>query len=177
MCKLNIPDRYCKIDGYDSYYITDKGDVYTYRSEKVGWQGLRKLKLKGVNNPQRYLQVCLCENGVRKYVQVHRLVARYFCDGYFEGAVVNHKNANIHDNNYLNLEWVSQKDNINYSYKTSGKDQVRNYIMTTLVTPDGTHISGFRGKKAAIRYAISNGFDVSPTSLSKYNYSRGYMLI
>lgn len=70
------------------------------------------MALKGINNPKRYLQVTVCKDGKQKYLQVHRLVAKYFCDGYFEGAVVNHKDGNIHNNHYTNLEWVTQKENI-----------------------------------------------------------------
>ena len=58
----DIPGRYRKIDGYDSYYITDTGDVYTYRAEKTGWQGLRLMSKRGINNPNRYLMVTLCKN-------------------------------------------------------------------------------------------------------------------
>lgn len=67
------------------------------------------LRLRGRNNPNRYLSICLCKNNKKKYVQIHRLVAKYFVDGYFHGAVVNHKDTNIHNNNYMNLEWITQK--------------------------------------------------------------------
>lgn len=43
---------------------------------------------------------------------VHRIVAKYFVDGWFDGAVVNHIDGNKHNNNYENLEWITQKDNI-----------------------------------------------------------------
>lgn len=45
-------------------------------------------------------------------VHIHRLVASAFCfDTYFEGATVDHIDANKTNNYYKNLEWVSQKEN------------------------------------------------------------------
>lgn len=43
---------------------------------------------------------------------VHRIVAREFCEGYSDGMVVNHKNADRLDNRACNLEWVTQKENV-----------------------------------------------------------------
>lgn len=166
-----------KIDGYDDYYITELGNVYTYRNSKVGWQGFRKLKLRGRNNPSRYLQVCLCKNGNVKYVQVHRLVATYFCDGYFDGAVVNHKNGDIHDNHYENLEWVTQKENIHKSYVSSGIDETRNFMEYALISPENKMLGTFRGRNAACRFVVENVLNASPSSLIRHGRSRGYQLI
>jgi len=43
---------------------------------------------------------------------VHRLVALEFCEGFADGLVVNHKNADRLDNSACNLEWVTQKENV-----------------------------------------------------------------
>lgn len=174
---LPIQERYVKIDGFDDYYVTESGNVYSYRDSKVGWQGFRKLKLRGRNNPKRYLQVCLCNNGKLKYIQVHRLVAMYFCDGYFEGAVVNHKNCDIHDNHYTNLEWVTQKENIHKSYISSGQDETRNFREYALISPDNQVVGVFKGRNKACRFVEENELDVSVSSLIRHGRSRGYQLI
>ena len=46
--------------------------------------------------------------------RVHRLVAVAFVPGYFDGAVVNHKDENRQNNRFDNLEWVTFADNLNY---------------------------------------------------------------
>jgi hypothetical protein len=51
----------------------------------------------------------------KKYF-VHRLVAKYFINGYFEGAVVNHKDCNKTNNFYSNLEWVTRSYNSKHAY-------------------------------------------------------------
>jgi|TARA_R110000796_G_C14250498_1_gene398538 hypothetical protein len=60
---------------------------------------------------------------------VHRLVAELFCEGWFEGALVDHIDRDKENNSYLNLRWVSLSDNANNSkgrvyYKGISEDEV-----------------------------------------------------
>lgn len=176
---LNIQEKYKPIDGYKYYFITENGNVYVDRPAEsgVGWQGVRELKKRGINNPNRYLQVILSNDKGKKYAQIHRLVASAFVDGYFDGAVVNHKNGDIHDNRAENLEWVTQKENIHKSYESSGINQVRNYKIFDLFDPHGTHIGTFTGRNETVRFVVSSGFNASPSSLIRWGVSRGYKLI
>lgn len=68
------------------------------------YSGLREKSQRGINNPERYLTVQVIKNGVTKYLQIHRLVGKYFVDGYFEGAEIDHKDKDKHNNIYTNLE-------------------------------------------------------------------------
>ena len=47
----------------------------------------------------------------RKEIGVHRLVAQYFCDGYFEGAIAHHIDHDTFNNHYTNLKWITLKEN------------------------------------------------------------------
>lgn len=60
-----------------------------------------------------YLQVAI---GKRK-LSAHRLVAFAWCDGYFEGACVDHVNGIRTDNRPENLEWVTLAENQARSYR------------------------------------------------------------
>ena len=173
-----IKERYCFIKGYENYIITESGDVYTYRNDNApSYRGLRKLKKKGINNPKRYLQVCLSKNNKKKYVEIHRLVAEYFCDGYFEGAVVNHIDGDIHNNDYTNLEWVTQKDNVNKGYKTSGVNQLRNYKKWKIIYPDGKESYVLNGRSEIINYIKDNNLNISASMIIKHKNNKGYKLI
>ena len=169
--------RFAKIEDYEDYYISDHGDVFTYRNGKTGYKGLRKLSLKNKNNPNRYIQVCLCSNGNKKYIQVHRLVAQYFCDGYFEGAVVNHKDGNKHNNHYSNLEWVSQKTNVNKSYISSGVGPKRNFCKYLLKSKNGEVLGEFYGVPDGVKFCNENGIQVSESAMKRNKKSNGYFLI
>lgn len=48
-------------------------------------------------------------------VPVHLYVAHAWVEGYFEGAEVNHKDFNRNNYNADNLEWVTHKENIQYT--------------------------------------------------------------
>mgnify|MGYP002796115447 CR=1 FL=1 len=172
---LNIAERYKPIEGYNEYYITESGKVYAYRTRPVGWQGLRELKAKGRMNPKRYLMVALSANGHVKYCQIHTLVAKAFCDGYFTGAVVHHKDGNIHNNHYTNLEWTTQKENVYHSYMTC--DQTRNYHFYNLIDPDGRCIAQFKGRPAVKTYIIRHKINTSYLSLVRHGVSRGWKLV
>ena len=57
-------------------------------------------------------------HGVKKKITftIHRLVCKYFCDGYSEELHVNHKDGNKRNNFYLNLEWVTRSENMLHCY-------------------------------------------------------------
>ena len=81
-----------------SLYVTREGKVF-------GPRGERKL---GKNN-RGYQNVSVIENGKRKVISVHRMVAEvYLGESDLE---VNHKDKNRTNNAVDNLEWVTRKEN------------------------------------------------------------------
>lgn len=72
--------------------------------------------LKPKKKKNGYLFVCLYKNRKAKYLHIHRLVAICFCEGYFEGADVNHKDGNKENNIAINLEWCTRSYNIRHSF-------------------------------------------------------------
>ncbi len=172
--ELNIPGRYKQIEGFEEYYITDDGRVFCYRDGRCGWHGLHELKPKKSKKAHKYYAVQLGNGKEQRTVMIHRLVAKYFVDGYFDGAVVNHIDGDETNNHCTNLEWVTQKENINKSYITSGVDQVRNYLYWVLISPEGEHLAVFKGGNALRKYIEQNNLDTSFSSLRRNGYSRGY---
>lgn len=56
--------------------------------------------------------------GKRKSYILHRLVAKAFLPNPNNYPVINHKDENTHNNRVDNLEWCTQKYNINYGTRT-----------------------------------------------------------
>lgn len=174
----DIGCRVKKIHGYEAYYITENGDVYSTRlrgNEKE--PHLHKMTPKNPGRGEKYLNVILCDDDGEKTFSIHRLVAEHFCDGYFDGAVVNHKDGDNRNNRFDNLEWVTQKDNIHHSYETSGVDQYRNYKWWKLLSPTGEEVGTFLGHYTMEKYVREHGINASPSMLTKHGHNKGYRVI
>lgn len=93
------------IEGFEGrYQVSNKGLVRNAKGHLMYQEA----------NTANYMRVGL--GATQKKFFVHRLVAKAFCDGYFEGAVVNHKDFNRHNNASVNLEWVTASENQKHTY-------------------------------------------------------------
>lgn len=106
---------------------------------------------QGVLRPQLinsgYFVVHLYADGARKAALVHRLVALGFVDGHFEGAHVNHKNADKQHNIATNLEWVTRSQNMLHA-STAGLMRPPRYAVRGVAVLDG-HVVCFESQLAA----------------------------
>lgn len=73
-------------------------------------------------NNRGYCFVCYKENGVRKNILVHRLVAEAFIPNPQNKPEVNHIDGNPKNNNVINLEWVTPSENRKHAYWVLGRD-------------------------------------------------------
>ena len=103
------------VAGYDGLYaVSDKGDVLSFNKNKNGKllaQHTEKL------NHTSYKQVSLVKDKIKKTVRVHTIVAQAFLLKHEDDNVVNHIDNNGLNNSVENLEWGTQKDNIQHSIK------------------------------------------------------------
>lgn len=94
------------IPGYEGIYaVTSCGKVWSYRRGKF--------LIPGIDH-QGYEQVTLCA-GTPWRITIHRLVAMTYIPNPNNLPVVNHKDENPRNNCVNNLEWCSQRYNVNYS--------------------------------------------------------------
>ena len=75
-----------------------------------------------------YHSVNLQKNGKGKFLLVHRIVALHFIKNPENKPQVNHKNFDRADNNYKNLEFVTNKENWHHAFKHKMMDKDRNWI-------------------------------------------------
>ena len=96
------------ISGYEGLYeVSDLGRI---KSLKFGKEKI----LKPWNDGFGYLQVSLCKDGKVKHPHIHRLVAQAFIPNPLNLPQVNHKDEVKTNNIASNLEWMTNKDNVNY---------------------------------------------------------------
>lgn len=99
--------RYKQIEGFPDYYITDQGDVISFKNEEP-----RILKTFCNRHGHEYVQLS-DRWGFKKKLLVHRLVAEAFLSNDEGYPVVRHLNDNPKDNDVENLAWGTFKDNHN----------------------------------------------------------------
>ena len=105
------------IKGYEGLYqVSNLGRVKALKVWKVGsgWHDQERI-MSPVSHGNGYLYVTLFNDKHRKNHYIHRLGAEAFCIKPHGKDVVNHKNYDRGDNRADNLEWVTQKENTNYS--------------------------------------------------------------
>lgn len=103
------------VKGFEPYYsVTDTGKVFSKRT---------KIFLKPYVNTGGYLRVNLVVNGTATHAYIHRLVADVFVSNPKKPPVVNHIDADVTNNHVENLEWCSQKSNIEHSRKLGNQNK------------------------------------------------------
>jgi len=96
------------VNGYDeAYKISNLGNVVS--NKYIIPRLLTKDKSTG------YYRVCLSKNKIPNHVLIHRLIAEHFIENPLNKPQVNHIDENKLNNNILNLEWVTARENIEYS--------------------------------------------------------------
>lgn len=161
-----------KIEKINNVWITNYGNVFKFHENSyMGyWEKVKLTQNKG------YLYLRATKNSKSISLAVHRLVGKYFCEGYSPDLVIDHIDTNGLNNYYKNLRWVTQKDNIHHSYKSSGINQLRNYKIYNIVYPTGYKSPDLKGLSDMVRYIKENNLNCSALSLQKYGYSKEYKI-
>lgn len=95
----------------DGYYITKEGKVFSARN-KLGKITENIKERKQAVKTGGYFNVGLVtKDDSVKWFRVHRIVATAFCENNDNKPVVNHIDENKQNNNYENLEWVTNSEN------------------------------------------------------------------
>lgn len=116
------------LEGYSKYTISENADIKNINSNKL---------VKG--SIQEYRQVKLYpddETQKAKYLRVHIIIAKLFCENPNNYNIVNHKDGNKLNNIASNLEWTTTKENSRQSVimgttKPVNKRQVKRICPTT----------------------------------------------
>ena len=104
-------ERWAKIPNYPNYEISDHGRVRNINTNSV----LKHKEARGYN------KVALYNDGQRRDMSIHRLVAEVFVDNPYNKEEVNHIDGDKHNNHRTNLEWCSRSDNMKHAFRTNLK--------------------------------------------------------
>lgn len=116
------------VDGYvGKYQVSNLGNVKSlkrYVKNKNGMRVVKEKMLKPYLNNKGYWAVSLTENHKSKLKFVHRLIAEAFIRYIDNKPFVNHKDGVKTNNNIKNLEWCTQKENVEHAIKSGKYDNV-----------------------------------------------------
>jgi hypothetical protein len=125
MLLMNELESWLDIDGYVGLYqVSNLGRVRSLdrgmyvrqdRYKHPRWVNRKGKILKNYNNGTDRRMVILSDHGLPKTFATHRLVAQHFISNPNNYPVVNHINHDHHDNRAVNLEWCTQKQNIQHA--------------------------------------------------------------
>jgi hypothetical protein len=98
-----------EIEGFENYCITEEGEV---------WSKLSKKFLKKSINTKGYYQVKLYGESKKLQTRVHRLVGLNLVPNPLNLPCLNHIDGKKLNNHVSNLEWCTQKQNMEHAWKT-----------------------------------------------------------
>lgn len=104
--------------GYEGLYkVSNLGNVYSCKRKKC----LSPNIPKSCVNVTYHSIVTLRKDGKQKCFGVHRLVAMAFIPNPDNLPIVNHKDGNKQNNAVDNLEWCTQRYNVEHYFSTVGR--------------------------------------------------------
>lgn len=151
-----MSEQWKDIEGLEGrYQISNLGRVRSVGGVRdCSWRGVKYKR----NHTGKLLKLKPCRTGylglnlgVNGCYLVHRLVAKAFVPGWFEGAQVNHKDENRHNNRAENLEWVTAMENMHYG---NCQKKIREKIYKVPIeqyTLDGKLVATYASQKEAAR--------------------------
>lgn len=110
------------INGFTGYTVNELGEVYSLGkkyTDKNGEKGVftrRKLMKQGTFRTGYKRVTLINDDGKRKTLSVHRLVANAFIENNENKPQVNHIDGNKENNNVANLEWATRKENMTHAF-------------------------------------------------------------
>lgn len=114
------------------YQVSDLGRVKSLaRTARVQGDSCRRVAER-ILTPNKtrgeYLSICLCKNGKKTTLPIHRLVAQSFLANPEDKRTVNHINGDKKDNRATNLEWNTYSENISHAYKSLGRKPTKYWL-------------------------------------------------
>ena len=156
---------FCKYQLRFNYYVTNDGKIWSEKTQKF---------LSQHKDKDGYLKVRMgtmdLNPGKTHTFSVHRLVLENFnpIQG-MDKLQVNHIDGNKENNNLLNLEWVTCKENISHAMKNGLRAKVNG---AAKLTPEQVTDIYIRSNNGERNIDLSEEFNIHPDIIGKIKNKR-----
>ena len=159
------------IEGYEGLYqVSNMGRVRSLRNNII---------LKSKIERSGYERVNLSVNNIHKDYYIHRMVATAFISNPNNCPIVNHKDEDRTNNRVDNLEWCTQKYNINYGTgnKKRGLSNTNGKCSKPVLqyTKDGCFIKEWKSTMDVQRNLGFEHANISRCCRGKQSYAYSYI--
>jgi|LGVF01.2.fsa_nt_gb hypothetical protein len=173
------------IKDYKFHEVSNLGRIRSLDKVLVIWnhtkKGFSKQHRKGkilINQKSNrgYNIITLCQNNTYKTFSIHRLVALAFIPNPLNKATVNHKDFNQQNNTVDNLEWCTQKENIQHAFDNGRIEKNKNGKKVAMLDKSGNFIRSFESNANAGRYLGNKEYHkkICECALGHQNTAYGY---
>ena len=169
------------IDDFPNYEVSDCASRRMVRgSRPMKGHKSETLEIKPLIKRGGYAQVCLYRDGSRKFVSVHRIVARAFVPNPDNLPQVNHKDENKSNNSALNLEWCTARYNSRYGTASQrrilshNKNKTKRAEQPVYQILDGKVVSKYRSISQAARCVGANEANIRACLYGRTKSCAGY---
>ena len=150
---MNTNELWKDIDGFNGrYQVSNLGRVRS----TISWNGHEYVAKERILKPSMtttgYHKVELIgANGKKKSLKLHRVIASAFIPNPMGYPIINHKDGNPLNNNIDNLEWCTQKHNVEHALQTG----LKSYKIQDDATIIALYGSGLSAKAIAKKFGVS----------------------
>lgn len=152
--------------------IRSIGRTIEHKTCYGGFYHIKGKLLKPKIEKDGYYRICLIKNGQKKFHRINRLVAQTFIPNPNNYLIVNHKDENKLNNKVSNLEWCTQKYNVNYGDGIN-KSKTKRSVKINQYNLNGDYIKTWNTMNDAIRY-YNNNTQICQCCKGKRNDACGY---
>lgn len=155
-------EKFILLPNFDNYAVSNKGALKNIKNGRI-------LKLQ--INHSGYPSYVLSQNGIKKGIVIHRLVALLFINNLENKPQVNHINGIKTDNRVENLEWCTPKENDTHA-RILGLKKENKPIKSTHIETGDTNVFYSIGEASSF-LGINKG-SIHKVLTGKYKQTKKY---
>ena len=154
------------IDFASNYEVSNTGFIRNKTTKHI---------LKGRETINGYLQVSLKIDNENKFINkyIHRLVAQFWLDNIDKKKEVNHIDGNKKNNNMINLEWATSKENSHHKINVLNK-KITDNKKVGMFNKQNQLIQFFNSVKQAGQYFGKSRVNIDNALKHKNNQQTAY---